>query len=84
MPNLVVYTGTIILPEALGQDDENLQKRRVDRVIIHPDYVHSRDLPLPGDVAILKLNRPLKFNEYVGDPITIPNGKLEKKALRIS
>ena len=87
MSNLVVYTGTIIRPEVLGQDDENVQKRRVDRVIINPDYVHSLDLadiPLPGDVAILKLKRPLKFNEYVGDPIKIPNGKLEKKAIRIS
>jgi len=68
-----------------GQDDDNVQKRKVRRVIIHPEYKHSLDVadtPLPGDVAILKLEKPLRFDNDVGDPVTIPNSKLVKKAKR--
>ena len=86
MSNLVVVTGGRWGPTHLRvEDDENEQKRRVIRAITHPDYEHSMDpadIPLPGDVAVLKLEKPLRFDNYVGDPVTIPNSKLEKKALR--
>ena len=76
-------TGTVVSPYSTQfAADENVQKRRVIRVISHPDYGHSNDFPLIGDVAVLKLEKPLRFDNYVGDPVTIPNLKLEKKALR--
>ena len=67
-----------------GAQVRNEQMRVVDRIIMHPAYIHDiYNLPLESDIAILKLQTPFEFNRHVGDPVVIPNLHLEKRAKRI-
>ena len=62
------------------QGDGNEQIRRVDRIVVHHNYDPEALLTNTTDIAILKLRKPFKFNNYVGNPVVIPNPYLEKRA----
>ncbi|XP_029986364.1 coagulation factor VII, partial [Sphaeramia orbicularis] len=51
-----------------NQDEKTEQKRRVDRVLIHPGYNQSSS---DSDLALLRLYHPVKLGRYVV-PICLP------------
>ncbi|CAG0904430.1 unnamed protein product, partial [Darwinula stevensoni] len=62
------YVGDKVVAGIINLDDEGpeAQIRRVDRVVIHPQYSG-----VENDVAVVTLDEPFVFNEFVG-PVTLP------------
>jgi secreted trypsin-like serine protease len=58
-----IVAGDHTLNDSTGRE----QKRRVSKIVMHPNY---RSSDLNYDVALLKLSRPLTFNQYVA-PVTL-------------
>ncbi|XP_021953075.1 trypsin-1 [Folsomia candida] len=46
------------------------QSRRVAAIVRHPGY--NRPTPLNNDIALMRVDRPFEFNEFVG-PVVIPD-----------
>ena len=84
-PNLFVIAGAKD-PVGIITNQTNItneQIRDVDRVILYPGYNCNRQVQTIGDIAVLKLLELFTFNKIVGDPVDIPNSRLEKRAKRV-